>query len=826
MTERRLGRRAVPVLEKVSRGQIMGSTEKIRRDIEKGSPDLSWGLGICKVMNIDYEEFYVTLRTLTGSSDEFDRIPVPMSFPGAGNRHFFGAMPEIGDLCYVAWQDQETGTAKSTRTPVIVAWLLPGTWPGREWVTTAGFTEDEYDYSSEKKRGVVQGVHDRIRRKLRHCQPGNIVASSSQGSDLVLDEGVTIANRRGNEIRLRDQDQALIARSLQQFHAMGGARIYGGMVQRDADLLATTMISDGELWDGPLQSSGRVPLPPELIPPDTANPEDFLKPPRPLSRRIKDNNKLGDAVIQVEQHMDPYQILQRGGFVNDEGYVIDSASRYSDAVYGGKAIFRVASSGTENAVLDADKPTLTEYRIEVAHTSDGRLPVTEQTDMFDAERLPPTDPESSGARTTPPPNTPFIEQVLGSVVGNDPYSQEGKLRYGIPLVAIVFDGTSDSPNPRLAPVKLVAVPESGDTPTPIEEHAATLFRLSPPISSGAAPDTFWSVNKKGQLRAAISGPTKENSVEAALRGGLKLSVGGELRLVLEEGLTLGGKKGKTDNVGLNLSSEQGAVRIYGGGVKRGAEDLVQRVTGLGAKEREELSLELEAARSARIQAEFKVLTKAEQIEHNASVAKLLGHQEVRISTAEFLEIGAKHARRNFSGKATDTYSGPKENLPSNGPLHEVTYSPSSTVLGTGYTVQEFIAEAGSLVETFKQGDHSTTVKVGDITWETQSGTATFKAGSNTLELSNSAASLTAGAGDLTLESKKGSTDVTARTWLFLTCTDGLVEAESSVGILLRAPVTGTEQGAILTSGTIEPFTGLPFSTWGLGAQGHLVADSA
>ncbi len=204
-------------LDRILEGDIKNQTSYMREKVLRASPDRNWRLGVAKVLSLDYEEMHVTLRMLSGAAEDYARLPVPLTFPGAGNRHFFGAMPQVGDHCIVGWIPQESEQPDSTRIPVILSWILPGIWPARDWAMTAGFSSDELDLGIEKNQQLVEGVHDRIRRKLRHMQPGNIVASSSQGSDLVLDEGVTLANRRGNEIRLRDQDQALVTRSLQIF---------------------------------------------------------------------------------------------------------------------------------------------------------------------------------------------------------------------------------------------------------------------------------------------------------------------------------------------------------------------------------------------------------------------------------------------------------------------------------------------------------------------------------------------------------------------------------------------------------------------------------
>jgi hypothetical protein len=411
---------------------------------------------------------------------------------------------------------------------------------------------------------------------------------------------------------------------------------------------------------------------------------------------------------------------------------------------------------------------------------------------------------------------------MGSVVGNDPYSQEGQLRYGIPLQAIIFDGNTDSPNPRMVPVKLVPQGAGGDTPTPLEDHAATLFRLTPPISTGAAPDTFWSVNKKGQFKAAISGPARENSVEAALRGGLKLSVGGEFNLIMDGAVSLGSRKGNSqDNIGAQLSSEQGAVRIYGGGKVRGAEAVSQRNSPSGAGEADAPSVDIEARQHARFKAERNMLLKAANVETNASKVQVLGHQAVAIKSGTFIEVAAAEYLKSTSGKTTETYGGPKDALPTNGALHEVTYSPTLP----GLTALEANFESGDRNETFKLGSHTTSALVGSLTYETQGGSFTAKAGANSVKLSSSGAAVTASTGDSSLVSKAGQANVSGRAWVNIVSEGGLVQVESGIGVLLQAPVNGPDQGPIICSGSIEPFTGLPFATWGMGAKSHIVANN-
>ena len=795
-------RRPVSVLEAVSRGAIRASSLKAQQDLKKMRPESGWGLGLCKVVNLDYEEMLVTLQTVLGASDRFERVPVPLTFPGAGARHFFGAMPEVGDLCIVGWMPQEGGSAEGSRSPVILSWTVPGVWPGREWLTTAEFEVDEHD-PTPADRLLAKGTFDRIRHKLRHAQPGNVVASSSQGSDLVLDEGVRLANRRGNEFRLRDQDQAAVLRALQNFQALAGARVYAGMVQRDAQLLHPTMVGDDKLWDGGQQALAGEPLDDLSLPVDYQAPSGFLTPARILRKAPKgtesaEEGYLGRSFLD-DPYIDPYRFLQQGGFIDETGYVVDGRWR-PDAVCGGKPIFRVAAESRANAHIDAGQETQTEYRIELTHTSDGRLPVSEQTDMFDAERLPDSTPDKPQEGL--PTNVPFIEWVMGSVVGNDPFSQQGRPAYGIPLQPIVFEGAS--PAPRLEAVKLPAEGSSA-TGTPLEEHAATLFRLLPPSGRGA--ESFVSFNKKGQLKAAIGGPPGESSVEAFLHGGLKLGLGGELNFLMD-GHTVVETLSKAS---LNLRSREGPVLIYGGGPPQGAESKVAASTGeTGTLP----AVDIVARTNARVRANETVFLQGNAIDGGATSIQMTAQQEMELNAVKKMALTTDSFLKTVGGKAQESYSGPKMLLPTSGPLHERTYSPAYP----GIVAEKVLYTLGDREERFNLGSHSTTILVGNMSFDVWLGTWSARGTTSTLEMGPGGISGAAAVGTVTLKATTGLASMEGLAGVRMSSTAGLATVRGGAGVYLGGPIFGSDMGAILVSGSLEPLTGLPFATWGIGAK--------
>lgn len=790
--------------QQVPYGKMLNDDMLAQMRIDSADPERHWGLGVARVSAIDYEEHTVTLRVLMGATNNEDRAPTMLTFPAAGARHILGAMPEEGDLAVVGWMPQESLKAATARTPVIIGWLTPGVVAGRKWLTTSDFGDDELDTGNARQRDVLKAAHPRIRHKLRHMQPGNIVGSSAQGADLVLDESAHLANRRGNEFTLRDQDQAAVTRALQRFDALAGVRAYHGMVQRDAGFLSPPMVSDGRDWAGPIQRHNGFPISTADLPEDPNAPEGFLTPARVLGKRLDENGNLVAGLFNWDEHLDPFVFLQRGGFIDEEGFAVRE-NPSSDGIYGGKSVYRVAAQKDVNAAV-SDVPTLTEYRVEVTHTSDGRLPVTEQTDGFDAERLPNTDPDTPGSSS----NKPFIEWVMGSVVGNDPYTAKGRVAYGLPLVPKVFT-SAGAAVPRLEPVPLATSEKSDTPPVPLGEHAATLFKLDP---LDGAPSTWWSVNKKGQLKGTIAGPRNEASVEMALNGGLTLGIGGRLQLFMQGGISLGTKSKQS----LHLQSDEGPVSIYGGGPVGGAEKASKQNGGGDAGDLP--AIDIHARTNARIRAGKKVLLKGRIVETQAKQVVMSNLSSFDVDAADGkVNIKAETFDLVVAAKKTEQFSGPKNFNPSAGALHERTYTPTYP----GLVCEEVNYTWGDREETFKLGNHTTEILVGDATYKTQAGKVTLQAVASKLELSATGIEGTAPVGTISLTANAGTASMSALAGVMIEATAGVATVKGALGVVLQGPIYGPDQGPIVCAGSLEPFTGLPFLTWNIGAKGHIIS---
>ena len=746
-------------------------------------------LSMATVLFVDYMKMEATVRIDSGES--FQHV-VSLTFPGAGNRHFLGTLPMVGDVCIVGWGHAESG---HTRKPYILSWVVGGTVAGYDWWITQPCARDEYNLNPKNQK-TVEGLANRIRHKLRAMEPGNVVASSGQGSDMVLDEGVLLSNRRGNEIRLRDQDQAFITRSLQQFHTMAGARVYGGMIQRDATFLPTMMRSDGTYWDAPTQlDSEGVPLTEYNL---GASPYSTGKlTPAPVFQRDADGNLISG--MGFASNLDPYSFLQNGLFISASGNVV--ATSVPDAVYGGKAVYRVSAENS-NAVLDPDVSALTEYRVEVAHTSDGTLPVTEQTDGFDADRLPGTTPRNNNPLSGSP-NSPFIEMVLGSVVGNDPFTVSGRTQYGKPLYPYIFDG--DVRSPGLISGVGVA----------LGRHAATLFRMRPPLDTSADP-VFWSVTKDGRVMMSVPGNGATWSAEAAFGAGLHLGSGANpdgrsLLLDTDGGIRLHSIQGDSrTNYGVELVSDRGAVRIYGGG-QASVGGVAARSAPTGDGEAGLPSVIIESNTNTEIRAGRKITLAAPQIDlTQANTFSLNLQSSFEVQAGEKISTQSKVRDSVVMGQATETFSGPKDSLPSNIPLRKIQFSANPGTGLAGGTVDEYNLLYGDRQETLTAGNHETQVLVGNQTYSCGVGTWKASAGLNNMQIGTNSVDVTAITGPMSFLAAAGGVSIRSSTSVGLTA-----PTISLTATTVNLPGAHLPAGAVLTDGCINPLTGTPFLVSGV-----------
>lgn len=766
--------------DKILKGDVRTSGLIAKAKKKSQSPSLRGDLGVCQVINVNYEEFFVTLRVILGNDFLNERVPVPLTFPGAGTRHFLGAMPTVGDYCICGWIPQDsigTGLAnqKGTMTPVILAWIPRGAWLGHDWVFTSPLAENEKEMTP-KQQDELRGVYTQHRHKRLHMRPGDVVASSSKGSDILLNEGVYITNRRANEIRLRDQDQAFVVRSQQQFHTMSGARIYGGMVQRDAKLLQGSVVGDGKKRDGARQVD------------ENGNPVRHSS--LPLTRSIGLNFAPSIGAIGLDGALVPQAILQQHGL-----NLFSSAS-----VYGGKPMYRVAIDTDNNSIdntLGSEIPTFTEYRIEVNHYSDGLLPVTEQTEGLDVDR-----------------EINLIEIAYGTVVGNDQIN-EGDF-YGKPIVASVF------PTPRLSAI---------ESQHSLVDHLASLFRVNSLDKNGVSlPPTFFAVNKDGRVKVSIGGSKDTNSLDLRVEGKTKLDFSGGLEFVSKQPFKVKAQDQTDDkNVGIELSSETGAVVIQAKGKITSPLSEVVNPTGKGGNPQKSPSILLTSS-DTHIEGD-------NSVEINTKQATIQATQTIDIESGNAINMSvgdgiikaqSKQWDQSVTGRADYNYSGPLSNqlgLPSTQklPLRKTTFSSSAPQV-LKQVVDEHKYVIGSREETFNLGDHTTTMRVGNMTYNMTLGKHTINTGANSQTLSATTGyNLAVTTGAVSSQALSGANSIVGSASVSIS-TGGAASITAAGVITLASPGGGL--GGILSASTINPLNGQPFGSPLNGLQGskkHILA---
>jgi hypothetical protein len=794
-------------MSKITKGQVQNDLggNPLRKQ-RAGGGGTDFPLRLAKVTRVDAKKMTVGLYCLTGEGDDYDNVSLTQA--AAGARHFIGAIPQVNDLCVIGFAQAESGYS---RTPYIIGWIVPGTEVGYDWVTTSPTNQDELRLTPAL-REAVKGSFGRRRHKLRQMEEGNIVASSAQGADLLLNESATLVNRRGNEVVLRDQDQALVTRSLQHFGAQAGVRTYSGMVQRDATLLPTQMFTDRKDWYGPKQvgSDGKALFSAKL---ENSTQRGVLSPNEVFSATDAEGRPLAMA------YTDPTQILTRGLFIDNDGRIYDDLVTPT-GVYGGKPLHRVSVDGT-NGVLDQGTRVFSEFRIEVSHTADGTLPVTEQTDGIDIDRLLPNAPNLGVDGTGDPnplnksPNAMMAELVLGTAVGNDPINDRAS--YGLPLVPSLYDKNGQfSPGLRAA-----------DNGTPVTEHAAFLIRVKNPTDPKAV-DAFMAITKGGAYRSYFPGAGSK-SHEEYYQTGKRIALGQDIdgQSIWTEGdgtisFRNTGKGRPSDNIGVELRSEGGAIELFAGGPTSaggGTPSADPNLTPAGTQ----MGLLLRSAKSTLVEAVDRIKIAAQTVETNdADVIAETANTAINMNSGDVISMSSKTLGVTINGKAEYTYGGPKNGLPTNGPSRTTKFTSTPLTGNVGGTVDDYEMVYGNRTELFRLGRHTTNINVGSFNVNTMAPALPSVGPGAGVKLSTglpgidnklvlnpvTGAKLSANSpgGTATLQSTKGQAVVRGTLGV-------AIQSPVSVGITAPSITVRTPTpfiGGVLTDGCINPLTGRTF----------------
>jgi len=654
-------------------------------DFSTDSPDAKKYLWAGKIIHVDTETMVCSVSFDSGLGERHD---VPLPAPGGGGpRSWAGTVLEPGSKVIIAWRKY----GNRAHVPHIVEVLTAGVFPAREYEPWSAMDPSDAAYALEQQPELEDDPHynfKTVRLKLKKAYPGDFMAQSSGGADVLLDRDANISNRAGNEFKLRDSDQTAILQSLNEFTSNAAGYYRRGLIRRNGFTFLQDLFPLSDLTDVDR-------------PYDVAQAELFAQKVSPDSPAYDILRQFGLITVDGTKNFGPDQ------GINEYPYVVTSDGHRANYVVQG-----------ENVNSFSTWPwCYVEDRKELRHVSNGVMAVTEEGDGFQVD----LDKEV------------FIEDVHGTVVGNDFQTDAGRPLYKRILGMKVFtdpDQGVPSDGPIFEAVDMVDY-------LPFVDHIglARLYRMQSPNSSN---QYAFGITKEGKVLLHVpmtqvgSSQQAGKSVEANIMGLVKAIIGKDPNTQLSADIKLQG--------GLNLEIGRGPGNasielVLHGPVKKRiindddtgqspAEETV--VGGSSSRTVAGSAFDYVNGNSVRISGALDA-TEADGIQHNAG-------------TGGYKFQSAGDVGRTVLGKTTEQF----------GLLHTSAYAvgsvktslagiDASTVLA-GAMARTVVAGAG-IADTVTAGNIATTVATGNMLMSVGAGNLAATVGVGNLALTASAGAL-------------------------------------------------------------------------------------
>lgn len=692
--------------------------------------DLS-GLKIGIITRVDEINLKADIKVLTGIGERFE---IELTQGMAGPRSFWGGVPEVNSVVIIGYRRVH----KQIYEAVILGYIPTGNRAGLRFDPFSPVDPAEVGTDETEITNSTIGVTQRYKRLV--LRPGDVGGMSSSGAELVLSRDIKMVNRAGDGLELRDADRTLISQTIHRVESDAGIRRISGPLRRGAFFL----------------------------PPDILQASGLLKDP---SAAYYGRDELQNAGPGVG-------VGTSAKFANTDGKLLglfNDTTEFPAVTYsnGRRVHYPPTSPGVGIEDPDSSADAFIEERLEMSHTSDLSMEVIEEIDGFTMDR-----------------RMPYIERVLGTLVGNDMNSTRGQRQYGRLLKPRIFsDFTSRAPG-RFTLEEVNRQPTAPDLES-VTSAGAFLFKIRPPRSVGDSSFVA-AVSKQGKLFVNIPASSVEDypsgskkvSAEMNLEGALKMFIGASnpdrvsAHITLEGGIHLDiGRDAKGNAVTTRYHS--GSKTIYEGNPN---EDDVT------------VDLEVRGVKRSNISgAEVKVIEGSKQT----------------IVSGNY-QVGADRVNLNASSGASFNY----------GELNQLVSGKSQ--LNYALQVLENIV-AGGKTSTILAGGLTQTVLAGAITYNAVAGAISFNAtaGAFSVNVGTGAISMTTGAGAISLSTAAGAISIAAPSGaiavtagLALNLTAGLAISMISPQILLGGPaaVFGVCRGAPMMppgSPSLDWITGLP-----------------
>lgn len=417
------------------------------RDLSSNNPDYKKYLWTGRIVHVDSETMCCSISTDSGIG-EFHDIPLPAS-GGSGPRSWSGVVPEPGTRVVIGWRKY----GNRNHLPVIIETLTSGVFSAREYEPFATVSPEEAEEAINQVPDIVNDPKynfGTVRLKLRKAYPGDFLASSSGGADIYLDKDVNLSNRAGNEFILRDADQTAVLQTVNEYTTNAAGSYRRGLIKRNA-----------------------FTFPQDIFPLD-----DKTSGLEPYNIEVDDPTYFYNQ--KVPKDSPAYPILLGFNLIKEDGSkVFDAQQGITEYPYvvtsDGQRINYIVTGENENSFSDWPHAYI-EDRKELRHISDGVMSVTEEGDGFQID-----------------PREVFIEDVHGTVVGNDFSSTDGQRNYKRILKMDMFPSPYHS-EPIGGP-NLTAV-DNMNQEVLDSVALARLYRIQSPNNSN---QYVFGVNKEGRV---------------------------------------------------------------------------------------------------------------------------------------------------------------------------------------------------------------------------------------------------------------------------------------------------------------------------------------
>jgi len=316
--------------------------------------------------------------------------------------------------------------------------------------------------------------------------PGDVGGMSADGAEFVMSKDLRMINRAGDLYELRDSDRTAIQSSIHAVEAQAGVRAIKGPIRRGSFFLPDDIFEEGRT----LKSDQSVP---------------------PFYGR----GELESAGPGPTYGSEPRFSNQETGQVLD---IFNDFETYAPVTYssGRRVHYPPTIRGLSIDNIDGGADAFVEDRLEISHTSDLVQEVLEEIDGFSADR-----------------RLPYIERVLGTIVGNTLNSTDGQRQYAQVLKPKLFEDFSSRSPGKLSFSGVNRSPTAPDQEVNTSA-GAYMLRIRPPYGDEGQDGAYaHAVSKQGKVFLQVPGSKVEDnstgttniSAELSLAGALKAYIG-------------------------------------------------------------------------------------------------------------------------------------------------------------------------------------------------------------------------------------------------------------------------------------------------------------